>query len=535
MVRAPGTSRNSRVLRVLLAVVGVAMLALGGSAATYVGADGVVRLDPVEIDDSAGVPVVTDPVGFAWTDVEVNVTARAEAGGVFIATGNPVDVADLVSGTDHVEITAVDRAGLSGADVSSRRVLADRGRPELADPATLDVWSLQKSGAGVQELTLHLRGEPRTLLALADDDGAVTMTFGARLPRVFGLGIGVATVGVALLVVAVALSRIAARPRRAAGPPPACAVALLAIVSMTAAGCGFSPTSVEVATFTKPALVPVELGAFWQAYDERNNAAVRKASLAPYDRDAWKEVDTGIVLRHDLYATAYDRFNANRDEPATLTHEPAEVYARSFASYPMWAVVVSRGESEELPGGEAPIVNVVLKDAVAEPWIATAEATLVRGGDDELPVPAPTEEAAAADAATREADGLVAGLVEFWVSGHQPDALEIPEEAQQARRDAVDRGGGRRTTFAAERFRARGGDSWEIAVDGGTLAVRSIVIEVTIHADAGESVEWTDPADQQLLTAAEGYLRFRTSQTVLLHLPDEGKAEVLATSVRPIL
>ncbi|WP_457207696.1 hypothetical protein, partial [Nocardioides sp. P5_C9_2] len=201
-----------RLGRIVVALLGLALLLAGAGAAAYVGSDDTVFTRPAALG-ADGRPVLTAPGLLAWDGVTV--TLRAEApDGVFLGTAHPVDVADFVGGSPRVRLEGITGAGVVASEVGAGR----RQHPEDAA-----FWTRSMSGTGPQELALdRSTSAVQWVIAPLGGVGPTAVSFGITVEGAYVAALGVAGAGMLLLVLAVELLR-PRRSRRASTPaaPPA--------------------------------------------------------------------------------------------------------------------------------------------------------------------------------------------------------------------------------------------------------------------------------------------------------------------------
>jgi hypothetical protein len=192
----------------LAAVLGLALLAGGGAAAVALGerddagyfTSGTHRLStPARALVSENLDVDADVPGWALGDRFA--TARVQASStqpVFIGIGPSAAVDRYLAGSRHAQITDVDTDPFR---VSAR---LEGGRRRPAAPASQGFWRVQASGSGTQTITWPLEAGDWSAVAMNADGSpgvALDARFGARVPWLRWVAIGLlATGGIALVI-----------------------------------------------------------------------------------------------------------------------------------------------------------------------------------------------------------------------------------------------------------------------------------------------------------------------------------------------
>ncbi|MFE6645786.1 hypothetical protein ACFVJS_04450 [Nocardioides sp. NPDC057772] len=194
-------------LAVLLGLLGAPLLLVGAGLAIAAGPDDVVMGKETPIEQGAA---YSTPEAFAFDRLPV--TVRVEAmGESYVGVGNPVDVLDVVQGTDAVEIARTPLTRVSGAPGSGESV---------RDASQAPWWYEKVSGSGTQELNVTLEGEPVSFLAASRDGAPIKLAFGYRIDGIFAVALGIAGFGALLLIGAVLVLATGKRPAGSEPPHP---------------------------------------------------------------------------------------------------------------------------------------------------------------------------------------------------------------------------------------------------------------------------------------------------------------------------
>jgi hypothetical protein len=193
----------TRVAGALLALVGLALTAVGVWFATQLGTSGTAEFTarPGTVD-----PVLIRPDVLNRVDADVVVTATPAAGGsVWMALANPSDASAVVGGGRHVAVTGVDvqdwalRSGV-------------RGSGEVAELGAADLWRLQEDEEGPVTLTVRQENAPETLVVLTDGAPLRSLALSVTNKTWFVEAVIAALVGLFLLVAGVTLLFSRRRP-----------------------------------------------------------------------------------------------------------------------------------------------------------------------------------------------------------------------------------------------------------------------------------------------------------------------------------
>ena len=195
-----------RLAGALLALVGLALTALGVWFATQLGSSGTAEFTarPDTTD-----PVLIRPDVLNRLDVDVTVTATTGEGGtVWMALANPSDATAVLGSAKHVDVT--------GVDVQDWALeTAVRGAGESSELGAADLWRQQDEGAGSVTITVRQSEAPETLVVVTDRAPLRSLTFTVVDKTWFVEAVVAALVGLFLLVVGVVLLW----PRRHPLPP----------------------------------------------------------------------------------------------------------------------------------------------------------------------------------------------------------------------------------------------------------------------------------------------------------------------------
>src|SRR5215204_4634070 len=149
----------TRVAGALLALLGLALTAVGVWFATQLGTSGTAEFTarPDTVD-----PLLIGPDVLNRVDADVVVTARPAPGGsVWMALANPSDASAVIGGGRQVAVTGVDVR-----DWALRTGV--RGSGDVAELGAADLWRLQEDEEGPVTLTVRQESAPETLVGLTD-------------------------------------------------------------------------------------------------------------------------------------------------------------------------------------------------------------------------------------------------------------------------------------------------------------------------------------------------------------------------------
>jgi hypothetical protein len=520
-----------RLLRTVVALVGLLVLATGVAVAGFVGSDDTVFTPPAELA-ADGRPILTAPDLIGYQGLRVTLRAEA-ADGVFIATAHPVDVADYLGSSPHVLLDEVTRSGVHGTEVDGA---AQRVRPEQET-----FWTHAMSGTGTRELSLDAATGEQWVIAPIGSTGPVTVSLGATVDGVFVAALVAAGVGLLLLLLAVELMLRAGRRRRAeraarrrggARRAPrhssrVRSVALVAVAATALTGCQqLTPVQPRSAvTPTKVALTEAELPALFASYDVRNNAAITAAGPPDFDAGRWRLADRGAALEADLFGTRLTRL-ARVGRPRPLTHTGVRVYAPRFGAYPMWALVAARQDGTR--GGLD--AQLFTRASVTSPWLMQAS-TLV----DTDALPRPAEPSPEPGPRVERAATAATAAWSAYLEGGSPDGIEVDDDSLAWRRMVEGLAGRRIFTQARTEARPYEPDApvRVVRVADGHLALVTVRVTTALVGRRGLRVHWRPPLDR-VRRSRDGVLTFGHLATGLVLLPAQGRPRLLGATFREV-
>ena len=192
-----------RVVGALLALVGLALTAVGVWFATQLGSSGTAEFT---VHPATADPVLVGPDVLNRVDADVVVTATPTPGGsVWMALANPSDASAVVGGSEHVAVT-----GVSVRDWSLLTTSTGSGTaPELG---AADLWRQQDDAEGPVTLTVKQSGAPETLVVEAQSGQLDTLTIAVTDKSWFVEAVVAALIGLFLVVAGVVL--LTSRHRR---------------------------------------------------------------------------------------------------------------------------------------------------------------------------------------------------------------------------------------------------------------------------------------------------------------------------------
>ena len=190
-----------RVLGALLALVGLALTAVGVWFATQLGTSGTAEF---QVNPATSDPVLIGPDVLNRVDADVVVTATPTPGdSVWMALANPSDATAVVGGAKRVTVTGVS----VGAWSLNTTTTGTGAAPELG---AADLWRQQDEAKGPVTLTVKQSGAPETLVVKSQGGQLSTLTLKVTDKSWFVEAVVVALIGLFLLV---------ARHRAAHEPP----------------------------------------------------------------------------------------------------------------------------------------------------------------------------------------------------------------------------------------------------------------------------------------------------------------------------
>ena len=561
-----------RVMSVLSVTVGAVLLVLGIGAAALVGPDD--QIDLRTITAPAGARAVVLPHDLVpLTGVTLAVTAHADHGDVLVGAAHPVDVASY---TAPMRRLVVLRAGLDG------RLAGDvRGRPEDV-PSGLDVarfWTTEDRGPGERSLSVPLDDGSVSVVAVAADPGSrLRVDVGVQVPSSFGAALGIASVGAVLTGGGVVLGRRRRRPDRTGGDGPrgdlgsqpggvapdtaapgattpdatigagagrARLAAVAAAAVMGAAGvtgCASVPgVASRPALPERPALTDTERAAPDPTPHPYDEAA---AAAAAGDPTAWARVMSGPELEAQEFEARVELVRAARDgtpvDAATFPLSTLEEVAPTFTSYPLYRVVVQRREADE---AAEPLLRLFERRDVLDTWHIRAETPLEPGTT--LHAGDATASHAPDDGDLERARTALEVVADYLRTGDATglDGLgDLPEVQQELVADpdlgmvvqslAVEPWGDPTAPFGpAGAVRA-------VAVDGGTVAVLALTVDLTISSSsADENLRMTDEAVAEVLGQPGWRTSFRQRCVVIVaaDVRRSGSVSVLGARLQPVM
>jgi hypothetical protein len=185
-----------RVVGALLALVGLALTAVGVWFATQLGTSGTAEFS---LHRATTDPVVIGPDVLNRVDADVVVTATpTEGGSVWMALANPSDADAVIGGSQHVAVT-----GVSVRDWTLLTTTTGTGpAPELG---AADLWRQQDDAKGPVTLTVQQSGAPETLVVKTESGRLSALTMKVTDKSWFVEAVVGALVGLFLLVAGVVL------------------------------------------------------------------------------------------------------------------------------------------------------------------------------------------------------------------------------------------------------------------------------------------------------------------------------------------
>lgn len=195
-----------RLVGALLALVGLALTALGVWFATQLGSSGTAEFTarPDTTD-----PVLIRPDVLNRLDVDVTVTATTGKGSaVWMALANPSDATAVLGSAQHVRVT-----GVNVRDWALETAVSGAG--EAGELGAADLWRQQDEGTGSATLIVRQSEAPETLVVATDGAPLRSLTFTVVDKTWFVEAVVAALVGLFLLVVGVVLLWPRRHPRPA--------------------------------------------------------------------------------------------------------------------------------------------------------------------------------------------------------------------------------------------------------------------------------------------------------------------------------
>lgn len=529
------------VLRLVLAVLGLVLCAVGVTAAVVVGSDDTVFNEPAAID-TGRTPLATVPDLFSYRDLDLTVRASSPDG-VFLATGSSVDIADYLDGRAFYEVEEVTRSGLRGEALD-----VDREPVEVA-PEKATFWTTTEQGKGTRSLSLTIDGQADRVVVAPLGEGPVTLSFGVTIDGLFELAAAVAVVGMVLLLLAVFLV-IRARRRRAMSPQPVdqptradaaplARVAALALV-VALAGCGSLPEKVAYERPTKVALTESEVPAMLADYDKRNYEANRAADAPRYDSSRWQMADTGVLLDAELFNTFSASVFKSKDRSLRFERKGNGLLAAEFDAYPMWAIVPTEARAageKQTPDQRREdekyvTASLFTREAAAADW-KLATSVDVEAADMPEPLAEP-------DAATREDIGAAREAVAALRRSVETRELAlVPARMRRSMREVA--ADDERLDYIARAFFTTAPLADEsqrlfvLPVKGGVLAISSFALRYHEMTTSTSTAHWVPPYDDLRTGGSGEELVTSFIATAATYVPSSGQPRVLGMAAREIL
>ncbi|WP_377641258.1 hypothetical protein [Oryzobacter terrae] len=203
----------TRLVGVLLALVGLALTVLGGWFATELGTSGTAQFT---VRPATSDPIVIRPEVLNRVDADVVVTATPAAGGrVWMALANPSDATAVLGDSRHTRVTGVDVRDWLLTTRSAGSGDAAEGL------GVADLWRQQDQGDLPVTLTVEQAEAPETLVVASEGGPLRSLTFAVTDKTWFVEAVVAALVGLFVLVVGVLLAW-PRRPTHPSGPdvPP---------------------------------------------------------------------------------------------------------------------------------------------------------------------------------------------------------------------------------------------------------------------------------------------------------------------------
>ncbi|MFD7076055.1 hypothetical protein ACFV9G_17760 [Nocardioides sp. NPDC059952] len=540
------------VLSVLLGLFGAPLLLLGAGLAIAAGPDDVVMGKETPIEQGAA---YSTPEAFAFDRLPVTVRVKA-MGEAYVGVGNPVDVLDVVKGTDAVEI----------AKTPLTRVSGSAGSGEVVPDASQAPWWREKvSGSGTQELNVTLTGEPVSFLAASRDGAPIKLAFGYRIDGLFVVALGVAGLGALLVVGAVALLLTGRRerpdewqpPRPSASyahpPHPAHAqpihpapvhpamprppagglyrrlgmAAGVGVVAFSLTGCSM-PASVELDAASKVSLRRDDVADLIKDWNKRNNKAIKANQPGRWKAEAWARADSGPVLAKDQLTSAVNEGFDVRDRPPTWTAVPGRVWSVQLGEYPMWAVVEVSVKGAKKP--KLTRLAVYEQQDALSPWKVRSSV-----GVKKKAVPPEVEGAAPlSTSATKRVEEIAAEIDAYLEKPRKIDGLDgfkkLAEPGDEISAYASDMGVDMVRTTAEPFDRA---STRMVQTSEGVLAMLDFTTD-TVVGGQGTEWEWNPPYDEFRSRAGKN-LSIRTAVTVAVLVRTDGDPSVLGVEYGEIM
>ncbi len=204
----------TRAVGALLALVGLALAAVGVWFATQLGGSGTATFT---LSPRGGDPVVLRPDVLNRVDADLTVTATPSAGGrVWVALANPSDATAVLGKSRHLEVT-----GVSVRDWAL--TAATTGTGQAPDLPSAELWRNEDDGKAAVAMRVVQAQGPETVVIAAEQGTVEKVTMTVTDKTWFVEAVVAALVGLFLLVVGLVL--LWPRRPRPAAPPAAAAPA----------------------------------------------------------------------------------------------------------------------------------------------------------------------------------------------------------------------------------------------------------------------------------------------------------------------
>lgn len=427
---------------IVLIVIGVPILLAGAAAAVLVGPDDTFDIASESIDADVSA-VATNPGLLEVAGPAMHVTADGEGTAMFVGVAHPIHVDAYLADVPYREIAQISLGG----DITS----ADRDGGQAApagEPAGLDWWTDESSGAGAQSVSFGLTGEPsRVVIMNSDMSTPVTadITIAAEVDGLFVTTLLVIVAGFAFVVGGIFLLRSSRNRKRASAAATAenepkladentgddiaassptrvdmrrgsRIVGMMGIGAVALAGCAEVPERVDVSEISAiPAATPDQVTEFFANYTKVNNAA-----NAELDPDKIAGVESGTLLATSQFS--YAEATAQDLDPIG----PFDIMASSTTrpeldGYPLWYVATDEWDGED----EGATHYLITRPDPTTPWRAAL--SVAAPADAPIPEPVVDDDIAevADDATIAAADDVLDRLVAYAEGGEAPDGVDI--------------------------------------------------------------------------------------------------------------
>ncbi|NNG39488.1 hypothetical protein HJ588_09410 [Flexivirga sp. ID2601S] len=339
--------------------------------------------------------------------------------------------------------------------------------------------------------------------------------------------------------------------------PGVAAAAICAAAALTVSGCSGS-TGIGAATSTgtsrpatsaAPAAVSMaEAKAIVATYDRDNQRAIARALNPPYDEKAWQQVDSEQVLASDLYDTKDARLTKRKAKPSAFDVRLDAAYGSTTVSadgQAPWVLTVGqRGGGS--PSSASPSAGESAK-RTAMSWIRTSAgwrlaATIA--GVDPATLPPQGTPPAKLTAAQRQAAANVVPAVARAVNVGDASTVQNPGPLTEFRKvTSSDGGKGYIVTPTCRPWGSPVGTNPNTAITVGTPALRVVragtvtlgvlAFDCSLYTEATDGGQIQIPSGAAAVEGDDGKPKTtvvrRSSLTVLLSIPDSGKATVLSS------